>query len=110
MLPRVMAVPGLVPGISPMGIRIRQKHRKTSSPVMPGLDPGTPTTAGIHGDHRIKPGDDGERHYVTCKANRLSNPYPDVCWAKPGHDIRRKCGRRSGSRIAGGRQSLVRRM
>jgi hypothetical protein len=26
--------------------------------VMPGLDPGTPATAGIRGDHRVKPGDD----------------------------------------------------
>jgi hypothetical protein len=60
--------------------------------VMPGLDPGIPTTDGIRGDHRVKPGDDGERDgdgdgevWRFGQNNAPPDPYPDAYGDKPGH-------------------------
>jgi glycosyltransferase involved in cell wall biosynthesis len=54
--------------------------------VMPGLDPGTPTTAGIRGDHRVKPGDDVREVCRLGQSNSSLDPYPDAYGAKPGDD------------------------
>jgi hypothetical protein len=58
--------PCVMAGLGPMGIRIRPGQRRSIPPSScPDLhapakagDPGTPTTAGIRGDRRVKPGDD----------------------------------------------------
>jgi hypothetical protein len=54
--------------------------------VMPGLDPGTPTAAGIRGDHRVKPGDDDAEEWRFGQNNSPPDPYPDAYGTKPGHD------------------------
>jgi hypothetical protein len=54
--------------------------------VMPGLDPGTATTAGIRGDHRVKPGDDDGRYRVSDKTilHRIPVLIPMGLFPAPG--------------------------
>jgi hypothetical protein len=64
--------------------------------VMPGLDPGTPTTAGIRADHRVKPGDDDGEEWRLGRNNSPPDPYPDAYGAWTGHNTEENA-RRQGS-------------